>query len=121
MPRHIPFPLTYQGQLVTLVLAALHEMRGVQSKQKTIAYIDAHGWFDLQPGDETVYPSHKHTNNEPRWHTWVAFGRQWAVERDLMSHFEARDRWEISPGGIQRFDTVRGKLKAQQYEVRRGY
>jgi hypothetical protein len=120
MPRPI-HPVSYQGQCIVLVLAALYEMRRIKTKQETIGYIASHGWFAIQGDDTVPYPSHRRTNNEPRWHTRVAFGRQWAVERDLMTHFEGIDQWEISAKGIERFETVRDKLRSGQYKVRHGY
>jgi hypothetical protein len=117
--NHIP--LSYNGQLITLVLAALHQMQGVRTKQEMIAYIDKHGWFHLNPGDEVVYPSHEYTNKEPRWHTWIAFGRQAAAEKDLLSHFGGRDQWKISPKGTEKLDGVRAKLASGVYDIRRGY
>jgi hypothetical protein len=117
MPRPIQ-PLSYQGQCIVLVLAALYEMRGIKTKQETIAFIEEHRWFNLQPNDTVEYPTHPY---EPRWHTWIAFGRQWAIDRNLMSHFGGRDQWEISPKGIEKFESVRDKLRCNQYKVRHGY
>jgi len=51
----------------------------------------------------------------------IAFGRQWAVERRLLSENTERDQWEISPPGKERFDGVREKFRNGKYNVRRCY
>ena len=56
----MPFIYTVQGQYVTVLLAALHEMRGVNTKIQTIAYIEKMAWFDLPPEDLESYPTHQY-------------------------------------------------------------
>ena len=103
---------------MALVLAALQEMRGINTKQQTIAYIEKKGWFDLQPEDLESYPTHKY---EAKWHTMIAFGRQWCADAGLVNPHQERDMWEISAFGTERLAGVREKFKSGIYDVRRGY
>lgn len=121
MPGRIHYPLSFQGQCITLVLAALKEMGGVRTKQEAIAYLDRQRWFNLLPSDLVIYPSHRNTNKEPRWHTQIAFGRQWAVEKDLLTHYEGIDQWEIAPDSARRLESVHDRFRRNAYDVRRGY
>ena len=117
----MPFIYTVQGQYVTVLLAALHEMRGVNTKIQTIAYIEKMAWFDLPPEDLESYPTHQY---EAIWHTKLAFARQWCVRPRkplLMSDHRERDEWEISDLGRERLLGVREKFRTGIYDVREGH
>jgi len=117
----MPFVYTVQGQYVTVLLAALHEMRGVNTKLQTIAYIEKMGWFDLPPEDLESYQTHQY---EAIWHTKLAFARQWCVRPGkplLMSDRRERDEWEISDLGRERLLGVREKFRTGIYNVSEGH
>ena len=117
----MPFVYTVQGQYVTVLLAALHEMRGGNTKTKTIAHIEKMGWFDLPPEDLESYPTHQY---EAIWHTKLAFARQWCVRPSkplLMSDHRERDEWEISELGRERLLGVCEKFRTGIYDVREGH
>src|SRR5450755_1248824 len=99
----MPFVYTVQGQYVTVVLAALHEIGRASTKIQTIAFIEKMGWLDLQKEDWDSYPTHKY---EAIWHTKIAFARQWAFERGLIADRQERDEWIISDLGRERLAGV---------------
>jgi hypothetical protein len=115
------FIYTVQGQYVSVLLAALHEMRGVNTKLQTIAYIEKMGWLDLQPEDLESYPTYKY---EAIWHTKIAFARQWCVRSPktlLMTDHRERDEWEISDLGRERLLGVSEKFRTGVYDVSKGH
>jgi hypothetical protein len=110
----MPFVYTEMGQYVSVVLAALFEMRGVNTKLQTIAHIEKMGWLELQSEDYKSYPTHQY---EAIWHTKIAFARQWCVEHQggLMSLLPDRDSWQISPIGSEKLIAVREKFRNETY------
>lgn len=102
---------------MALLIAALYEMRAIRTKQDTIDYIQAHHWFDLQPGDLKPYE----TQTEPRWHSMIAWARLAAVHREFMLHHDENDHWEISRKGIDKMEQLRRQFTSGELDVRRCY
>ncbi len=102
---------------MTMLLAALHEMRAIRTKQEAIAHIQAQGWFDLRPEDWKPYES----QTEPRWHSMIAWARLDCVNRDLMFHHDENDHWEITRKGLDKFEQLKGRFSAGELDVRRCY
>jgi len=102
---------------MTLLLAALREMRATRTKQEAISYIQAQGWFDLRPEDWKPLDSQA----EPRWHTMIAWARMDCVHRDLMFHHDENDHWEITRKGLDKFEQLRSRFSREELDVRRCY
>jgi hypothetical protein len=114
----MPFVYTVQGQYVTVLLAALHEVGRTSTKMQTIAFIEKMGWLDLEAGDWQSYPTHKY---EAIWHTKIAFARQWALGNGLIADNQERDEWAISNLGRERLLGVREKFRAGIYNIGEGH
>lgn len=97
-----------RGQCIIMLRAALNELRGTNSKQKTIAFIRERHWFDLHPEDLLPYPTC--CTNEPRWQTLIAWGRKDSVVAGLMFNHR-RDEWELTRDGIDRFIGIRARYR----------
>ena len=97
-----------RGQCIIMLLAALNELHGTNSKQETIAFIRERHWFDIHPEDLLPYPSC--CTNEPRWQTLIAWGRKDSVVAGLMFDHR-RDEWELTRDGIDRFTGLRARYR----------
>ena len=101
---------------MALVLAALSEMRTIETKQDVITYIERQGWFDIHPED--LRPQN---NYEPRWHTLIAAGRFHGVASGWMMPHDQNDHWEISREGHDVLAKLRLRFSSGEYDVRNGY
>jgi len=81
---------TNRWQGMMLVLHALHELGGSNPKQEVIDYINRSGYYDITKHDLPPYES----QNEPKYHTLLAWARKDCVERDLILGHE-RDAWAL--------------------------
>lgn len=107
-----------RAQCIVMLLAALHELGGCQSKQETIAFIRQNHWFDIRKEDQKPYPSA--TTTEPRWNTLIAWARKDAVLADLMFK-HGTDQWELTRRGIEEFRLVRARYQSGELEARQCY
>jgi hypothetical protein len=102
---------------MTMLFAALYEMRAIRTKQEAVAFIQAQGWFDLRPGDWKPYD----TQTEPRWHSMIAWARLACVHREFMFPHDENDHWEITRKGLEKIERLRGRFASGELDVRRCY
>ena len=119
----IPFPpipvFQPYGQRIILLLAALNDAGVSLSRREAVQSISEQGWFALDREDWAPYPSQQ-SSREPRWKTWIAWGRKDSVLRGLVTDFE-RDSWSLSRIGHERWDFWRSKFASGEWDVTRGF
>lgn len=101
-----------RGQELILLLSALWEMGGINSKNETIAFINESGWINITKYDLPAYEG----QNEPRYHTLLAWARKDGVLNDWVS-YSGRDCWGITRDGRIVLDTARDKFRKQEWHV----
>jgi len=104
-----------RGQGVFLVLYSLRELGGVCSKQDVIAFIGDAELYEITRHDLPPYEN----QNEPRYHTLLAWARKDALMMGWLIETRERDAWQLSREGrnildrtIQRYRN--GGLRARE-------
>jgi hypothetical protein len=101
-----------RGQELILVLQALWTLGGRNSKQETISFIRASGWFDITRHDLPAYVG----CGEPKYHTLLAWARKDGTISEWIFDDE-RDSWGITRTGRDVLDGARAKFNAHKWSV----
>lgn len=114
MPRIAYFKS--RGQGMVLVMQALDELGGSNTKQEVVDYINRSGYYDVTKHDLEPYEN----QNEPKYHTLLAWARKDCVLRDAILNNE-RDAWALSRSGRSQLGMIRLRFHSQEWDVRRCY
>lgn len=113
-----PFYKT-RSQVLMMLYFALSRKPG-STRQDTVNYIAAEGWFAHEPEDFKPYPFAG--TNEECWRILVAFARKDAFDHKPDRHmFEGYNRWELTRQGVEEFDRVLSYFRQGKGDVARGY
>jgi len=99
-----------------MVLCALQELGGSNTKLEVITYITQSGWYDVTRHDLPPYEG----NNEPKYHTLLAWARKDCYERDWMLKAGWND-WSISRDGRLVLERAIERFRKKQLDVRKCY
>lgn len=105
-----------RGQGMVLVMQALDELGGSNTKQDVIDYINRSGYYDVTKHDLPPYKN----QNEPKYHTLLAWARKDCVLRDAILNNE-RDAWALSRIGRSKLENIRRRFANGEWDVRRCY
>lgn len=108
---------TNRGQGVFLVLYALNELGGSNAKQDVIRCISNGGWYDVTRHDLPPYEG----QNEPKYHTLLAWARKDCYERGWMLPTDEKDDWSISRDGRFVLERAINRYRSKEWDVRRCY
>ena len=106
-----------RGQGVFLVLYALQSLGGSNAKQEVIGCISSNKWYDVTRHDLPPYPG----QNEPKYHTLLAWARKDSYERDWLLPTDSRDDWSISREGRTVLELAIEKFRTKNWDVRKCY
>lgn len=110
-------PYTNRGQGVFLVLHALQSLGGSNAKQDVIGCISAGGWYDVTRHDLPPYEG----QNEPKYHTLLAWARKDCYERGWMLPTDQRNDWSISREGRRILERAIERYRRKEWDVRKCY
>ena len=114
MPR-----ITYcsnRGQGMILVMKAIEELGGRNTKQDIITYITGNGYYDITRHDLPAYNG----QSEPRYHTLLAWARKDCVLRNLILNDE-RDAWAFNRQGREKIVNYLRKFENQDWDICKCY
>ena len=99
-----------------LVMQALDELRGSNTKQEVIGHITHSGYYEITRHDLPPYEG----QNESRYHTLLAWARKDCVQLDYLLGHE-RDAWALSRKGDRAILKARDLFAKAEWDVRRCY
>ncbi|ATC64308.1 hypothetical protein CMV30_10275 [Nibricoccus aquaticus] len=99
-----------------LVMQALAELRGSNTKQEVIGHIIQTGYYEVTRHDLPPYDG----QNESRYHTLLAWARKDCVELEYLLGHE-RDAWALSRNGDRAILKARELFGKNEWDVRRCY
>jgi hypothetical protein len=108
---------TNRGQGVLLVLFALQDLGGTNTKQEVIARITHARWYEVTRHDLPPYEG----QNEPKYHTLLAWARKDCYERDWMLRTDVRDDWAISRDGRGVLEKAIMRFRSKGLDARKCY
>ena len=111
-------PYSTRAQVIMLLLATMHRLKGGNSKRRVIEEIESMSWFARQIEDLTPYPT---VSTEARWKTLVAFRRKDCYEQELFEKDRIRDSWHISKDGTNTFVIRRSQFASGEFDCRKCY
>jgi hypothetical protein len=103
-----------------MLFAVQSEVRGGLMRREATDRIFEHKWFDIQTEDKLPYPSQKHTSQEERWKTIIAWARKDSVERGWMEPNQ-HNNWDLTMAGLNWFRIVEDACRDTRLDVRRCY
>jgi hypothetical protein len=106
-----------RGQGVILVLYTLHTLGGSNRKREVIDYISRYSWYDVTRHDLPPYKN----QNEPKYHTLLAWARKDCYERDWLIPTDCNDDWSISRNGQTMLDKNIKRYQTGELTVRKCY
>ena len=106
-----------RGQGVFLVLYSLLELGGVCTKQEVLAFIQDADLYEITRHDLPPYDN----QNEPRYHTLLAWARKDALLSEWLSDTGERDAWELSREGRAILDRTTTRYRSGELRVRECY
>jgi hypothetical protein len=106
-----------RGQGVILVLYTLFFLGGSNKKQEVIDCISRCGWYDVTRHDLPPYEG----QNEPKYHTLLAWARKDSYERDWLIPTDFNDDWSISGEGRTVLDKNIKRFQTGELSVRKCY
>jgi len=110
-------PYSNRGQGVILVLYALRELAGACTKQEVLRFISAAGFYDITRHDLPPYEN----QNEPRYHTLLAWARKDALINGWVVDTDERDAWQLSRVGRRVLERTSERYKTGELNVRKCY
>jgi hypothetical protein len=105
-----------RGQGVLLVLHALQELGGSNTKAEVIGKISSCHWYDVSRHDLPPYEG----KEEPKYHTLLAWARKDCYEREWMLRAGWND-WSISRDGRSVLEDVIQRFRSRRLDVSRCY
>jgi hypothetical protein len=106
-----------RGQGVVLVLYSLRELCGACEKQEVLKFIQNADLYDISRYDLPPYPG----QNEPKYHTLLAWARKDALIEGWLVDTRERDAWQLSRTGGQVLDKAIQKFRSSEWTVRKCY
>jgi hypothetical protein len=106
-----------RGQGVMLVLYSLRELGGVCSKQEVLSFIQNADLYEIDRHDFPPYPG----QNEPRYHTLLAWARKDALIEKWLVDTTERDAWQLSRPGREVLDRTFTRYQNGSLTVRKCY
>ncbi len=115
MMSKIPYH-SNRGQGMMLVMQALEELRGSNTKNDVLTYVNESRYYEITRFDLPPYPN----QNEPKYHTLLAWARKDIEQRGWLL-YEGRDAWALNGGGLAKIKEFRGKTEKEDWDVRKCY
>ena len=118
MPR-VPRISIYgnRGQGLVLVMYSLRELCGPCTKQEVLSFIQYAELYEITRHD---LPPYEH-QNEPRYHTLLAWARKDAAIRGWLVDTNERDAWQLSRPGRDILESTIRRYQSKELDVRRCY
>jgi hypothetical protein len=106
-----------RGQGVFLVLYSLCELGGACAKQEVLRFIQDADLYEITRHDLPPYDN----QNEPRYHTLLAWARKDALEMNWLVNTNERDAWQLSREGRNTLDRTAQRFSQNSLSVRMCY
>jgi hypothetical protein len=120
MPTNRPTsisPYSNRGQGMILVLLALKELTGSNSKQAVIDHITRLSYYEVTRHDLPPYLG----QSEPKYHTLLAWARKDCVDRNLILNDEV-NAWALTPReGHETTARISKRFASGELDVRKCY
>ena len=106
-----------RGQGVFLVLYSLLELGGACTKRKVLSFVQYADLYDITRHDLPPYES----QNEPKYHTLLAWARKDALRAGWLIETTERDAWQLSREGRDSLDRTTKRYRGGDLSVRMCY
>ena len=106
-----------RGQGVFLVLYSLRELGGACTKREVLRFIQDADLYEITRHDLPAYEN----QNEPRYHTLLAWARKDALVMGWLIDTKERDAWQLSRDGRDILDRTSLRFQNGNLRVRECY
>ena len=106
-----------RGQGVLLVLYSLRELGGSCTKREVITFIQDADLYEITRHDLPPYEK----QNEPRYHTLLAWARKDAFDNDWLIRPAPPDAWQLSRDGRDVLDRMTARCRKGELKVKECY
>ena len=110
-------PYSNRGQGVFLVLYALRELCGACTKREVLRFIQDADFYEITRHDLPPYPG----QNEPQYHTLLAWARKDALIKCWIVDTSERDAWQLSAMGRTLLDKTISRYRKEELLVKECY
>jgi hypothetical protein len=102
-----------RGQGVFLVLYSLRELGGVCAKREVLWFIQDADLYEITRHDLPPY----NNQNEPRYHTLLAWARKDALMMGWLVDTKEKDAWQLSRDGRDVLDRATARYRRHELRV----
>jgi len=106
-----------RGQGVFLVLYALNDLGGSNSKREVLDHIRKNHWYEITRHDLPRYAG----QNEPKYETLLARARKDCYQRGWLIETDLKDNWYISRDGRDILERAIKRYRERKWDVRKCY
>jgi hypothetical protein len=106
-----------RGQGVVLVLYSLFELGGACTKREVLSFVQNADLYEITRHDLPPYEN----QNEPKYHTLLAWARKDALIAGWLIDTTERDAWQLSRPGREILDRTTKRFRSGDLSVRMCY